>query len=263
MQLQDADRLIEPLAVTRLPPNYEKSQPQGLSSILRIGCGQRLGVGAFYCQCCILGNPDCDLCEWSAPGDFQSYAVSIEMPDGLVTEAKRCWLCTEAVWCMRPELMRSTDMEVAKMRCFIAVALVLGLLPLSNSTVKARDSKLLLPLRKGLEAKDSHERLDGTVKFFFGAQQHPKVIARFGTYVANRKTNAVNKSDERACNWVFLSAVVSLERRAKQLGANAVVNIVSFYRGVPMSSTTEFECHAGNIVAGVALRGEFVTIVGR
>jgi hypothetical protein len=29
-----------------------------------------------------------------------------------------------------------------------------------------------------------------------------------------------------------------------------------------MSSATEFECHAGAIIAGVALKGDFVTIAG-
>jgi len=59
---------------------------------------------------------------------------------------------------------------------------------------------------------------------------------------------------------VFLSAMIQLEKRAKQLGANAVVNIVSYYQKNIMSSPTEFECHAGAIMAGVALRGEFVKI---
>jgi uncharacterized protein YbjQ (UPF0145 family) len=78
--------------------------------------------------------------------------------------------------------------------------------------------------------------------------------------VSNRKTNAVGKSDEKACNWAFLSAMIALEKRAKQLGANAVVNIVSYYQKDVMSSATEFECHAGAVIAGVALKGDFVNV---
>ena len=48
--------------------------------------------------------------------------------------------------------------------------------------------------------------------------------------------------------------MIALERRAKQLGANAVVNIVSYYQRVEMSSTTDFECHAGAVIAGVHSR---------
>ncbi len=151
----------------------------------------------------------------------------------------------------------------SRMQKISALSIVLSALALSGPSAIARDKKLLLPISEAIKSQNSQVRLDGSVKFFFGVQKHPRVLARLGTYVANRKTNALNKSDERACNWVYLSAVLSLERRAKQLGANAVVNIVSFYRGVPMSSATQFECHVGYLVAGVALRGEFVTIAER
>jgi len=129
--------------------------------------------------------------------------------------------------------------------------------------VQARDTTHLLPIAAGLENRDAQETLDGSIKFFFGAQQHPAVVSKHGTYVSNRKTNAVGKSDERACNWAFLSAMISLQNRAKQLGANAVVNIVSYYQKSVMSSETEFECHAGAVIAGVALKGDFVKIADK
>ena len=89
----------------------------------------------------------------------------------------------------------------------------------------ARDTKYLLPIAAALEAKDAKTRLDGSVKFYFGNQETPPVAAKLGTDVTNLKTNAVGKSDERACNWVFLSAMLALEKRAKQLGANAVISM--------------------------------------
>jgi len=124
----------------------------------------------------------------------------------------------------------------------------------------ARDDKLMFPVAPALEAKDAKEKLDGSVKFYFGNQETPKILTKLGTDVTNQKTNKFGKSDERACNWVFLSAMIQLDKRAKQLGANAVVNIVSYYQKNVTSSPTEFECHAGNIVASLALRGEFVKI---
>ena len=138
----------------------------------------------------------------------------------------------------------------------IVAALALG----SVWPAHARDTKLMFPVAPALEAKDAKEKLDGSVKFYFGDQETPKILTKLGTDVTNQKTNSVGKSDERACNWVFLSAMIQLDKRAKQLGANAVVNIVSYYQKSVMSSPTEFECHAGNIIVGVALRGEFVKI---
>jgi uncharacterized protein YbjQ (UPF0145 family) len=129
--------------------------------------------------------------------------------------------------------------------------------------VHARDTKHLLPISAAMQVRDSQERLDGSVKFYFGNQKSPKVLARLGSDASNRKTNAFGKSDETACNWAFLSALVALEKRAQALGANAVINIVSYYKKNTMSSSSEFECHAGAIMAGVALKGDFVKIAGK
>ena len=146
--------------------------------------------------------------------------------------------------------------------------LPLSLIGLSLSLVTAwpahaRDTRHLLPIASGLENKDAQEKLDGSIKFFFGAQPHPAILTKLGTDVSNRKTNAFGKSDERACNWAFLSAMIALQNRAKQMGANAVVNIVSYYQKNVMSSETEFECHAGAVIAGVALKGDFVKIADK
>jgi uncharacterized protein YbjQ (UPF0145 family) len=124
----------------------------------------------------------------------------------------------------------------------------------------ARDTRHLLPIAVAMEVKDAQDKLDGSVKFYFGDQPSPQVLTNLGSDVSNRKTNAFGKSDEKACNWAFLSAMVALEKRAQQLSANAVINIVSYYNKKVMSSATEFECHAGAIIAGVALKGDFVKI---
>jgi uncharacterized protein YbjQ (UPF0145 family) len=128
------------------------------------------------------------------------------------------------------------------------------------SPLHARDTRHLLPIAAAMETKDAQDKLDGSVKFFFGDQAAAQVLTKLGSDVANRKTNAFGKSDEKACNWAFLSALVALEKRAQQLGANAVINVVSYYNRKVMSSITEFECHAGAIIAGVVLKGDFVKI---
>jgi uncharacterized protein YbjQ (UPF0145 family) len=124
----------------------------------------------------------------------------------------------------------------------------------------ARDDKLLLPIDAAMQSSDTKEKLDSSIKYYFGNQKTPKVLQKLGSDSSNKKTNAFGKSDEKACQWVFLSAMLSLEQRAKELGANAVINIVSNYKKVEMSSATEYECHAGGIMAGVALKGDFVKV---
>ena len=50
------------------------------------------------------------------------------------------------------------------------------------------------------------------------------------------------------------------EKLAQELGANAVINIASNYKNVEMLSDTEYECHDGAMMTGVALKGDFVKI---
>jgi uncharacterized protein YbjQ (UPF0145 family) len=149
------------------------------------------------------------------------------------------------------------------MKTIYGLTMVLGISLAIAWPAHARDDKLLLSITAALESSEAQGKLDGSVKFFFGTQEHPTILTKLGSDVSNLKTNAFNKSDERACNWVFLSTMIALQKRAKQLGANAVVNIISYYKKVPMSSTTEFECHAGAIIAGVALKGDFVKIADK
>lgn len=146
------------------------------------------------------------------------------------------------------------------MKKFLLALIVVVSLLATASSIHGRDTKYLLPIETALATKDAQEKLEGSIKFFFGNQPTPTIITKLGTDVSNRKTNAFGKSDEKACNWAFLSAMIALEKRAQQLGANAVVNIVSYYKKDVMSSATEFECHAGALIAGVALKGEFVKL---
>jgi uncharacterized protein YbjQ (UPF0145 family) len=128
---------------------------------------------------------------------------------------------------------------------------------------QASDDVLMLPITAAMESADAQDKLDGSVKFYFGKQNHPKVITKLGTDSTNKKTNGFNKGPERACNLAFLSALIQMKKRAEELGANAVVNIVSYYKKNEVTSTTEFECHNGGFVTGVALKGDFVKVAGK
>jgi hypothetical protein len=44
------------------------------------------------------------------------------------------------------------------------------------------------------------------------------------------------------------------------MGANAVVNIVSYYQNTELANAGEFECHVGNVIATVWLKGDLVKI---
>lgn len=144
-------------------------------------------------------------------------------------------------------------------RGLLSLTLLIGGMALA-ATAQARDTRHLLSIEEAMNTPAARERLDPEIRFVFADADHGEVVAEHGNYVTNKKTNAFNKSDEEACRWVMLSALLSLQERVRAEGGNAVINIESYYKRTAMASRTEYECHAGAVMAGVALRGDVVTL---
>jgi hypothetical protein len=146
------------------------------------------------------------------------------------------------------------------MRILLATLLASGV-ALSGlaGTAEARDTDYKLKIDEVLQSPDAKEKLKPDVKFFFGSQKAPAGKG-LGSFVTNKKTNSFGKPDEVACHWAMLSALMELQERAQKEGGNAVVNVISYYKKDEFSSDTEYECHAGAFVAGVALKGTVVKL---
>jgi methionine-rich copper-binding protein CopC len=132
---------------------------------------------------------------------------------------------------------------------------------LVTSHAFARDTVASYPVDAAIASEPGKVTPD--VPLYFAGQSHPAVAKSYGEFATNKKTNAFGKSDLRACQHVFLSAVIELQDRARKEGANAVINIKSNYRNELTESPTEFTCGAGAVIAGVALVGDVVTLKGR
>ncbi len=140
------------------------------------------------------------------------------------------------------------------------VGLVTAACFLSASDVMARDTRHMFSIAEALRTLAAEQRIDQNVQLIFGDQPHPPVAKNLGTFTSNRKTNAFNKSDKEACEWAFLSAILSLQERARREGGDAVVNIRSYYKKISISHQTKYMCGAGAIVAGVAFQGDVVKL---
>ena len=140
------------------------------------------------------------------------------------------------------------------MRIFLA-----GLLALAGvvgaTAVQARDSEYKLKIDEVMQNPEFKAKLGDDVRFYFGDGKTPAVAQTLGEFVTNKKTNSVGKPDEVACRWAMLSALIEFRDRAHKEGGNAVIKIVSYYKQATFSSPTEYECHAGGFLAGVALKG--------
>ena len=145
------------------------------------------------------------------------------------------------------------------MKKMISVA-VMAAAALACSAASAGNDMLKLPIEGAMAANDAQARRGDSVKFFFAGQPTPRVASKIITDKTSQRTNGFGKSPEKACNYVFLSAMLQLQKRAQDLGADAVINIVSNFKNVEFASATEFECADGALMAGVALKGDFVKL---
>ena len=139
----------------------------------------------------------------------------------------------------------------------VLLALIIGLFSLSLPT-HARDDIQSFSIKEAFANPKFQEKLGKDIKFYFGQQKHGKLLRSMGEFKTNKKTNAFNKSDKQACEWVFLSALIQLQNKARELGGNAVIKIESNYKDNRTSSEETFRCGAGTFVAGTALAGTIV-----
>jgi len=148
------------------------------------------------------------------------------------------------------------------MKFSTTIAVAASILALgAASSALARDDRLMLPVSEGMEkGKSTKEKIDPEIGVYFGKRKSPAVERKMGEFTANRKTNATNKTDKEACEIAFVSAVLSLQQRARREGGDAVVNIHSVYKNENRESDTEYLCGAGTFVSGVALRGTVVKL---
>ncbi|WP_337926158.1 excinuclease ATPase subunit [Delftia acidovorans] len=142
------------------------------------------------------------------------------------------------------------------MRKMILAAMAL----VAATAVHARNEAVMLPLADVVKLGLEQGKLDGSVSFHLSGASTPAISERLGDDVSNKKTNGVGKDDATACNWAALSALMAFEAKAKQKGANAVVDLHSFNKKQSTRDPVNFECRAGNVMAGVTFKGTYARV---
>lgn len=136
-----------------------------------------------------------------------------------------------------------------------AVMLMLGAVP-----AKARDTVLHIPLEAVLEMPEAKAKLDPGFRFYLAGAKTPEIGKSLGEGLTNQKTNGFGKSDDFGCRWVILSALLRLQEEGKRYGANAVVEMVSYYKKNEVRNAEAIECHAGAFVIGATLKGKYAKV---
>ena len=142
------------------------------------------------------------------------------------------------------------------MRKMILAAMAL----VAATAVHARNEAVMLPLADVVKLGLEQGKLDGSVSFHLSGASTPAISEKLGDDVSNKKTNGVGKDDATACNWAALSALMAFEAKAKQKGANAVVDLHSFNKKQSTRDPVNFDCRAGNVMAGVTFKGTYARV---
>lgn len=134
-------------------------------------------------------------------------------------------------------------------RLVVVASIVVGL----AGRAEARDEIVKVKIAEAMKDPEFKSKLGTEVKFHFGKATEGKSL---GDFVSNKKTNAFKKNKEEACRWALLSALLQFKERALALRGDTVSGLVSYYDKTEFASATEVECHAGAMMAGVALKGQ-------
>ena len=140
-----------------------------------------------------------------------------------------------------------------KTLAILVIALLIG------AAADARNTDHVLAIQDAVQGELGRERLL-QVLFYFAGQEHPAAEAKISTVRSNRHTSGVFRSDERACEIAFLSALIQLQTRAQRENADAIIDIISVTRNRNLISATEYRCVAGATVVHVGLEGTLVRL---
>ena len=109
------------------------------------------------------------------------------------------------------------------MKGLVYAAVLLTSCVVAPAVVDARNDKYVLAIDSALQSTAPGESPDGSVKYFFIQQKTPLVITRRGIETIHQRSRTNPSIDVKACNAAFLLALAALQKRAKQLAANAVI----------------------------------------
>jgi uncharacterized protein YbjQ (UPF0145 family) len=128
-------------------------------------------------------------------------------------------------------------------------------------TAAARDTTHLLNFSDAVESPEGKARLDSSVKLMFGPKSMPAGAEGMGDQVVNKIAKGDSRhDDENACRRAVVQALVELQTKAKAVGADAVANIISNWKGNPFQSATQYECHAGGTGGHLTLKATLVKL---
>jgi uncharacterized protein YbjQ (UPF0145 family) len=143
-----------------------------------------------------------------------------------------------------------------KTKLFALTMLLLASMP---GVTHATDKVVHFAFNNAVVAATQSGKLDGSVKFYLADIKPDGQATVLKTITVEKKTNAFGKQDQVSCDWALQSALISLQEDAKEVGANAVVDIISDYDN-EYRDNEKYECHVGFLMSGVVLKAKLAKL---
>ena len=147
-------------------------------------------------------------------------------------------------------------------RSTVAVTMLAALIALPAPSIAANDKptdKIYdQDLARALNDPNVRAMVGSDVKFYFGSTPEG-VVQTLGRSRSHKKSRST-RDVEAGCTRSLGNTLAAMAIQARKKGANAIVNIRSFWGGYPTSSTTSFKCGVGSSTSGTPLVGELAVV---
>jgi len=139
--------------------------------------------------------------------------------------------------------------------------LVCAVAALLAAPAMARNDRLLLTWQDVLDSAEGKSAIDNNIKLMFGSRSAPAGSERKGEAEINRIAKSRDGGgDSASCRLAAAQALAELQAKARAMDADAVVDIVSYYKATTFDSATQYECHAGGTGGHLTFKAVFVKL---
>ena len=134
--------------------------------------------------------------------------------------------------------------------------LAAGALAMLTQVAHARTEVMTYPIQPVLQA----QQFAPGVALYFGDQPHPAVGTQLGEVTKSSHPARKTATEVEICNATLADALRQLANTAHDRGANAVINIKTWFHSTVSTDANNYTCGVSGVSAALRVSGELVTV---
>ena len=134
--------------------------------------------------------------------------------------------------------------------------LAAGALAMLTQVAHAGTQVMTYPLQSVLQS----QQFAPGVALYFGDQPHPAVATKLGEVTKSSHPARKTATEVEICNATLADALSQLANAAHDRGANAVINIKTWFHSTVSNDANNYTCGVSGVSAGLHVSGELVTV---